>query len=169
MDSSLANKLYPNQERCLHLEGYHLLWNQVVCGACLFREALRDELPSRASIKEASGLFGSPQMDPRLLSHIMLVVGLVPPAPDQSMKDFRRQRRQRSWPSPRLYPFTSALWQLMGVQPPLARVLVEFCQGYTEVQIAERNGLSLYNVTNRMMKAVQTSRKFVQVEDGYLS
>lgn len=169
MDLSLADKLYKDRQNCLHLENYQLLWQQVVCGACLFREGVIDELPSRTTIKEASGLFGGPATDPRMMSHLMVVVGLVPPDPTETMSAFRKRRRRQSWPSPKLFPFTSALWQLMGVQPPLARVFVEFCKGYSEIEIAQRSDLSLYNVTNRIVKAVHTSRKFIKVDHGYLS
>lgn len=102
-------------------------------------------------------------MDPRLIEHMIVTVGLVPPEPHESTKQFRERRRKQSWPSPKLYPFTSTLWQMMGFQPPLAKVLVEFCKGYNEVQIAEQMGLSVYNVKERLRKSVQIGHKQLRI------
>lgn len=163
LDESFTLKLYRNRPRCLHVPSY-LIWNgvQAVCGPCYFRDGVQDELPTRMTIREASGLFGAPQFDPRTIEHLMVSVGLVPPDPDESMERFRRRRRTQSKPSPNLYPFTTALWRLMGYQPPLARVLVQFCQGLTEIEIARSMDLSLFNVQDRLRKSVHTSKKYLK-------
>lgn len=171
INSSLYPKLYKNAAGCLHLEGYQILAGEaslVVCGACYFRDGVIGEVPTRINrgARTHEGLFGAPTIDPKLVSHLFLVVGLVPPAPHQSMREFRRLRSQRSKPNPKLYPFTTALWRLMGYQPPLARVLLLFCEGKSEIEIANEMDLSLYNVHDRLRKAVHTGRKYLR-QDGY--
>lgn len=162
-DPSLTPKLYIKQATCLHLESYQI-WNGVstTCGPCFFREGVLGELPSRVTIREETGAFGSPQFDPRFVAHVMLTSGFVPPEPGEPMKAYRQRRRRISHPSPSLYPISSAVWELMGVQPPLAKVLVVFCQGYNELQIADQMDLSLYNVYTRLRKAVHAGRKFLK-------
>lgn len=167
MNPSLHTKLY-DKARCLHLPNYELSALSVVCGACFFREGVLDEVPTRASIKEASGLFGAPQYNPQLMAHLMVEIGLVPPAPDEPLSQFRKRRQRQSWKS-KQFPFTNALWDLMGVQPPLARVFVEFCKGYSEFEVAESQQLSLYNVVGRMTKAVHVSKKFLRIDYGAIS
>lgn len=93
----------------------------------------------------------------------MISVGLVPPEPEQSLREFRLQRSRRSKPNPKLFPFTSALWQLMGVQPPLGRVLVKFCEGYSELEIGAQLDLSIYNVQERLRKSTNTAHKFLRI------
>lgn len=122
-----------------------------------------DEVPTRINMREGSGLFGAPQFDPRLLEHLMVSAGLVPPEPEQTLDEFRKQRSRQSNPNPKKFPFTTALWRLMGYQPPLATVLVKFCAGNTEVDIAQRMGLSLFNVTDRLRKAVHSGQKLLEL------
>lgn len=166
MDVSFIETLYGERQRCLHTERY-LIYDKVLntthCGPCYFREGILDELPTRINIREDSGLFGSPQFDPRFIEHAMISAGLVPPEPHQSLREFREQRIIHSQPSPKAFPFTSTLWKLMGYQPPLAKVLLRFCQGYREVEIAEQMDLSLYNVTDRLSKAVHSGQKMLRI------
>ena len=162
--TSLIPKLYTKLPTCLHVDSYQI-WDgvQAVCGPCYFRMGVLDELPTRITMREESGAFGSPQFDPRFISHVMLSAGLIAPNPGESMKEFRQRRRRTSYPSPHLFPFTSAVWELMGVQPPLAKVLVQFCQGYGEYEIADHMELSLYNVHERLRKAVHVAKKNLKV------
>lgn len=171
LSPSLSSKLYTDQQKCLHSNSYHI-WTKsspVVCGACYFRDGVLDELPTRTTIRRDSGTFGAPEIDPLLIEHAMVTVGLVPPLPGQALQQFRIERRKRSQPNPRLFPFTSALWELVGKQPPLARVMVLFCQGYSEVEIADRLNLSLYNAHERLRKSIHTSKKFLKVDHGSIS
>jgi hypothetical protein len=148
----------------LHAEDY-TLWDPYLhglCGPCYFREGFREELPSRVTIRERSGLFGAPAINPQLIQHIELSFGLIPPDPGESLKRWRRRRdRLSERPAPKVFPFGSALWNLMNYQPPLARVLVKFCQGKDEVTIADEMDLSLFNVHERMVKAVRTGQRFL--------
>lgn len=164
--TKLRDKLYTKHPSCLHTESYIIrdkLTGILYCGPCFFREGVESELPTRLTIRETSGLFGAPQYDPRLMTHLMISVGLVPPDPEQSLREFRTQRSRRSKPNPKLFPFTSSLWELMGVQPPLGRVLVKFCEGYNELAIARDLNLSLYNVQERLRKSVNTGYKFLRI------
>jgi DNA-directed RNA polymerase specialized sigma24 family protein len=49
----------------------------------------------------------------------------------------------------------------MGYQPPLAKVLLKFCEGHNEADIANSMDLSLYNVQQRLNKAVRVSQQFL--------
>jgi hypothetical protein len=171
METSFITKLYSEQRRCLHLESYQI-WVPIlgaVCGACHIRNGVLDELPTRTTIHQESGLFGAPETDPRLIEHVMVTAGLVPPAPDMPLREFKRIRRIQSKPNWKQFPFTTALWELMGIQPPLARVLVEFCKGYNEIEVSERLDLSPFNVCTRMRKAVQVTRKYLKVDHAAVS
>lgn len=136
--------------------------HRTTCGPCYFREAFTDELPTRMTIKEFSGLFGSPQMDPKLLAHVTVSMGLMPPEPGENLKEFRRRRELKGYsrPTPKLFPVASALWKLMGFQPPLALPLIRFCQGHTEHEIAEETGQSLFGVHLSLMKATRLAKKW---------
>jgi len=154
-----------------HAEEY-MLWDpfrQLFCGPCFFRDGFLDELPTRVTIKTGTGNFGAPAIDSRLVEHIELSFGLVPPDPGEPLHVWRRRRdRFSNKPSPGLFPFGSALWNLMNYQPPLARVLVKFCQGKNESQIASELDLSLFNVHDRMVKAVRTGQGFLKHGDKNL-
>lgn len=162
VSTSLAAKLYQGNTSCLNLPIYEI--EEVrgsVCGPCYFREGYREELPSRVTIREYSGLFGAPQYHPALMNHLSIYLGLVPPEPGENLRNYRRRRSQRHHPSSKSFPFISALWYLMGYQPPLAKVLKLFCEGYNEAQIADYLDISLYNAQERLNKAVRTSQQFL--------
>lgn len=153
----------------LHSDDY-ILWDPYLhnlCGPCFFREGFQTELPSRVTIRERSGLFGGPAINPQLIQHIEMSFGLVPPDPGESLKRWRKRRdRFSDHPSPKVFPFGSALWNLMNYQPPLARVLVKFCQGKDEIMIGDELHLSLFNVHERMVKAVRTGQRFLTHGDS---
>lgn len=161
----LFTKLYSGNSGCLHLEGYQIRdpYQRILCGPCYFREGFWEEMPTRMSIKEDSGLFGSPQIDPRTLAHIMIYTGLIMPEPGESLKHFRKRRERLSKPTASLFPFASALWKLTGFQPPLARVLILFVQGKNELQIAETIDQSIYNTQDRLRKGARIAAKFLAI------
>ena len=155
-----------------HKDDY-ILWDPFLhnlCGPCFFREGFLEELPTRVSASYRyfpTGNHGAPELDSRLIAHIELGFGLVPPDPGEPLSIWRARRNRLSpKPSPGLYPFGSALWNLMNYQPPLARVLVRFCTGQDEPQIAEEMKLSLHNVHERMVKAVRTGQRFLKNGDS---
>jgi hypothetical protein len=132
------------------------------CGPCYFREGFSSEIPTRMTVKEMSGLFGSPQMDPKLLAHVDIAMGLMPPQPGEDLKSFRRRREHQGYsrPTPKLFPFASALWKLMGFQPPLALALLRFCEGYAEDSIASAQGDSLFGIHIKLSKATRIANKW---------
>lgn len=162
---NLSYKLYKGKSGCLHSERYFIQDRllQPICGACFFREGFISELPARMTFKEYSGLFGSHQMHPDLLRHLNISEGLIPPAPNENLARYRKRRLQATSPLPYKFPYISALWQLMGYQPPLARALVLFVQGHNEVEIAQTLDVSLFNVIERMGKAVHVGKRFLEV------
>jgi hypothetical protein len=157
---SLREKLHHK-----HLEDY-LLWDpyqHYLCGPCFFRDGFQTELPSRVTIREGTGNYGAPAIDYRFIEHVEVSLGLVPPDPGEPLPQWRKRRdRLSSRPNPKLFPFISSLWNLMNFQPPLAKPLIRFCQGMDEVEIAEELDLSLYNVHERLVKAVRTGQGFLK-------
>lgn len=161
--TTLHQTLYQGNPGCLGSSSYEIEEvTGTICGPCYFRQGFRDELPARVSFREYSGLFGAPQYHPHLITHLTVSMGLVPPEPGEKLTNYRRRRsRNHLNPSPKLFPFISALWELMGYQPPLARVLIKFCEGKNEIAIANEMDLSLYNVQERLSKAARVSQKFL--------
>lgn len=132
------------------------------CGPCYFREGFSSEIPNRMTVKEFSGLFGSPQMDPKLLAHVDIAMGLIPPLPGEDLRTFRKRREDHGYskPTPKLFPFASALWKLMGYQPPLALALLRFCEGRPESDIAREMNASLFGTHLTLMKAIRIANKW---------
>lgn len=153
----------------VHSDDY-IIWDPFLhnlCGPCYFREGFRDELPSRVTIREGTGNYGAPAIDPRVIRHIELTIGLEPPRVGEALTRWRRRRnRFAKEPSPQMFPFASALWNLMNYQPPLAKPLVKFCYGMNEFQIADDLDISFYNVHERLMKAVRTGQRFLNAKEA---
>lgn len=160
----VSQKLYTGNAGCLHSVRYILQDRllQPICGACFFREGYISELPARMTYREYSGLFGSPQMHQSLQKHIQVSEGLLPPRPEESLARYRKRRARTNPSLPDQFPYLSALWELMGYQPPLAKVLIPFVQGRSEAEIAELMNISLFNVVERMGKAVHVGKRFLQ-------
>lgn len=154
-----------------------------LCGLCLFKQGYDSETPTRIHLFKTLAENGNPETNPKFFSHLFLVQGLVLPRVDsdgnlEPLHEFRRRRgqlhcnadcptichkhrpRERDHytePAWRLFPVASALWKLMGFQPPLGIVLVRGVNGFTEMQIAAQLETSLQNVHIRMAKAVRTA------------
>ena len=157
--------LYAGNSGCLHVDTYRIKdpYGNVFCGPCHFRWGFWNEAPSRMTVKTFSGLFGSPQTDPRTMAHIMAAAGLILPEPDEGLKEFRRRRKRLSEPTASLFPYISSLWHLTGYQPPLARVLISFVKGKREDEIASEMNTSIYNVQQQLAKSVRVANRFLQV------
>lgn len=138
------------------------------CGLCFFRLGFESELPTRIHVSvnprySTLAVNGNPEMAPKFFSHLLLVMGLKPPRSGENLNRFRasRARGQYTKPAPRLFPVASALWKLMGYQPPLGIVLVAAVGGRTEVEIARLHDLSVWNVHQRMVKAIHTAMGYI--------
>jgi hypothetical protein len=163
--TELFTILYAGKTSCLHVDGYFIRnpYGDIRCGPCSFRTGFWDEMPGRMSVKEFSGLYGAPKLDPRTEAHIMASAGLIMPMPDEALKSFRRRRKRLSQPTASLFPYISALWHLTGYQPPLARVLIRFVEGRSEAEIASEMDQSLYNVQQRLAKSVRVANRFLRM------
>jgi hypothetical protein len=120
------------------------------CGLCLLRDGYDAETPTRIHLFKTLAENGNPETSPKFFAHLFLVQGLVSPRVDadgnlEPLHEFRRRRgqlkcsiscpqpcfehqprtrEQYTEPAKRLFPVASALWKLMGYQPPLGVVLV---------------------------------------------
>lgn len=137
------------------------------CGLCFFKQGWESEIPTAVHEAHVLAQNGNPQTAPKFMAHLFLVMGLKQPDPGVSLREFRRIR---NWPlareqyteaAPGLYPISSSLWRLMGYQPPLGIVLVRAVSGFTEQQIATELDLSLWNVVDRMGKAIRTALGYI--------
>lgn len=154
-----------------------------ICGLCLFKEGFEGELPTRIHQFKTLADNGNPQQAGKFQAHVFLTMGLVLPRVDsdgrpEPLHEYRRRRGQlhcdRSCRQPclehqprerehytepawKLFPVASALWKLMGYQPPLGIVLVRGVNGRTEAEIAKELDTSHQNVVIRMAKAVRTA------------
>lgn len=156
------------------------------CGLCFFREAIEGETPNRIHQFKTLADNGNPETSPKLMAHLQVSMGLVPPRSGESLPEYRKRRsalarepytrrsptdpkklvqwvraERFSSPSFRLFPVTSALWKLMGYQPPLGRVLVEGVNGRTEREIAEHLSTSVLDIHIRMVKAIRVGMGFI--------
>lgn len=156
------------------------------CGLCFFREGTESEVPTRIHQFKTLADNGNPQTTAKMISHMHVSMGLKPPEPGEALSDFRKRRsalaREQyttrnpfdhskivpqfrlepfSRPAPGLFPITSALWRLMGYQPPLGRVLVLGVGGRTETEIAATISVSVLDVYIRMAKAIRVAVGFI--------
>lgn len=158
----------------------------LLCGLCFFREGVEGEIPNRIHQFKTLAANGNPETMPKMVSHLHVVMGLKGPNPGESLSAYRKRRNSLtreqytarsplkdhklfqavrverfSSPAPGLFPVTSALWQLMGYQPPLGLVLVEGVYGRTEREIAKSLDVSVLNIYVRMAKAIRIGMGFI--------
>jgi hypothetical protein len=156
------------------------------CGLCFFREGYQSEIPTRIHQFKTLATNGNPETTPKMVSHLHVVMGLIPPKPGENLQAYRKRRtslareqyttrsplpdhklvkqtRQEpfSRPAVGLFPVTSALWKLMGYQPPLGRVLIEGVNGRTEYEIADKLDSSVLDIHLRMAKAIRVGMGFI--------
>lgn len=161
------------------------------CGLCFFREGVEAEVPNRIHAYKQTAENGNPETAPKFMAHLHTVMGLTPPQNGESLQEYRKRRialaREQytvrhpddhsriidlgkvvpfSKPSPKLFPVTSALWRLMGFQPPLGIVLVEGVNGRTEAEIARKLSTSTLDIYIRMAKAIRTGMGFIPDDSG---
>jgi hypothetical protein len=158
----------------------------LLCGLCFFKEGVEGEVPGRIHQYKVLAANGNPETTPKMASHIFVVMGLKAPNLGESLQAYRQRRNSLareqytarspleghklflqtrverfSSPAPGLFPVTSALWRLMGYQPPLGLVLVEGVYGRTEREIAAKLDVSVLNIYIRMAKAIRVGMGFI--------
>lgn len=137
------------------------------CGLCFFKLGWETEIPGRIHLFKTLADNGNPETSPKFMAHIFLVMGLKPPEPTENLREFRRKRKsprareQYTQVAPSLFPISSALWKLMGYQPPLGVVLVRAVEGRSEPEIAHELDSSIVSVHIRMAKAVRTAMRYI--------
>lgn len=141
------------------------------CGLCFFRGGYEAELPTRIHVTinprfSTLAENGNIEMAPKFFSHLFLAMGLKPPKKDENLRHFRasRARGQYTKAAPSLFPVATALWKLMGYQPPLGTILIAGVTGQTEQEIAKHLDLSIFGVYQRMMKAIHLAMHFLPKE-----
>jgi hypothetical protein len=158
----------------------------MLCGLCFFREGVEAEVPNRIHQFKTLAANGNPETTPKMVSHLHVVMGLKGPNSGESLTAYRKRRisptreqytarspleghklfqltrsERFSSAAPGLFPVTSALWRLMGYQPPLGLVLVEGVYGRTEREIAYKFDVSVLNIYVRMAKAIRIGVGFI--------
>jgi hypothetical protein len=150
---------------CRHSPLYLIFENDTAsCGFCHVHDGIQHELPGKLHFSKQLTTNGNPQQTPLLLAHVQLIEGLKPPQPWQSTKQYRLARGQLDTkPAHEIFPYTSALWELMGYQPPIATPLVKALYGKTETEIAAELKTSQYSVFVSIAKAVRWTLKYVRI------
>lgn len=156
---ALPSNLYVGDHRCGHSSN---LIVQDVCLFCFLQDGFQNELPGRLHLGRQLADNGNPEQAPRLISHVQVVEGFRPPRPNQNLRSYRLARKQYSRPAHGLFPFTSALWELMGYQPPLAIPLIRAISGENLPKIAENLDISIYNLQNRIEKGIKLTLGFLR-------
>jgi hypothetical protein len=132
------------------------------CGLCWLLDGFQSEIPGRIHSYKLLAENGNPETSERFLAHAEAVMGLIPPRPDQDLHAYRLAREQLYRPSQRQFPVTYALWMMFGYQPPLAEPLTYKLYGMPDWEIAERLGVSTYNVQIRLVKATRLALRYVR-------
>jgi hypothetical protein len=158
----------------------------LLCGLCFFRDGYEAELPASIHLHKALAENGNPETIGLLMSHLNVVMGLIPPKKGEDIKAYQRRRNalareqyttrsplpdhriiqqvrhiKFTSPSWRMFPVASSLWKLMGYQPPLGIVLVRGVGGRVETEIASELDISHMDVHIRMAKAIRTAIRYL--------
>lgn len=170
LDSNIINSLPYEALRVVLDCGHSFLYmvqpqehGPVVCGLCLFKQGFEGELPGRLHLFKTLAENGKPQTAPMFMSHLKVIMGLKAPPRDVSLKQFKQSRARGHYSSPArtIFPVASALWELMGYQPPLGIVVVRAVGGRNEFEIAKELNDSVRSIHIRMAKGVRTALRFL--------
>lgn len=141
-------------------------WNErtpAFCGLCFLADLLSDEMPPKIHEYKVLADNGKPEMKPRFVGHLETALGLVPPAPNQSLKQFRLARKQYTRPPSKNHtPATYGLWTLMGYQPQMAKPLLRLLVGCSEQAVMAEMNMSLYNLQVTVAKAIRTCLRYAR-------
>lgn len=141
-------------------------WNEgtpAFCGLCFLYNVFRDEHPTRIHEYKQLTVNGNPETKQAFLKHVESVMGLTGPKPGQSLRNYRLAREQYSRrPNRSNLPVTSALWELFGSQPKMAKPLLRALLGVTEPDIARQLDMSIYNLQTTIAKAIRTTLRYVR-------
>lgn len=152
---------------CPHSSVMIVDWETAFCGLCFLREGYADELPGKLHFVKTLADNGNPQQTGSFIGHVSLVEGLKPPKKGQTINNASRARSIiGSRPLPKQFPFASAVWVVVDKQPPLGVPLAYAVTGLSEIDIARRMLLSLYNVNERLEKAVSMAMRIVRKYDA---
>lgn len=136
---------------CRHSNLYEIAG---VCGLCFIQSRYDSEVPSRLHAYKVLAENGNPETHTVFLAHQETVLGLVPPASGQNLRDFRLARAQYTV-ARGLFPVTTAMVKAMGYQPPLVLPVVRAVQGFTEAEIAAQLDDSLWSIHIRISKGIR--------------
>lgn len=156
---ALPDILYVGNGSCDHPFIYQV---KDVCLICFFKDGFQNEIPGQIHFAKSLADNGNPQQTGRMMAHVSLVAGFRPPNPNQNMRDYRRSREQYTKVAHGLFPFTSALWELMSFQPPLATPTILLISGLKAPKIAEKLDISIYNVQERVQKGINLAVGFLR-------
>lgn len=152
--------------RCGHSSEFLVYWETMFCGLCFFREGYFDELPKKLHhTKRSLADNGNPQQVGKLESHVKVVEGIIAPLENQSLEAFSRVRNAlETRPATKQFPFASALWEMMGKQPPLGLTLV-YAIHYPLDEVAAKLGVSVLNAHERLAKALNYATNLLRKYD----
>jgi hypothetical protein len=136
----------------------------IFCGLCWLQEAWNSEFPGRFHEYKLLAENGNPETSPAFWSHLKANLGLIPPKPDENLETYRLARKRLyGEPNKNRYPIAWALYEVLGVQPKLARPLLLHLCGFSFDYIRAENQMSTYGVHQSMSKGIRlVVRKIVK-------
>lgn len=133
------------------------------CGLCWLKRVWEDEIPGRIHAYKQLAENGNPELGPQFRRHLEVLVGLRPPEPDQNLRDYRLARGQLCVPpKKRVHPVTTALWDIMGKQPIIARCLIRTMLGQELTEIAVDLGITPYGAYQATAKGIRMTLRFLR-------
>lgn len=166
---SYERSLSERNARCGHPFTYQIVWEHPFCGLCFLIDGYQQGLPMALHRSKSLAENGNPAQSGALQSHVRVVEGLLLPSEGQTLKDFSRAREQYmgSKPAPTTFPVASALWEMCGKQPPLAKpLLLAVVQQKPHVDIAVELDLSLWRLVSTLKKGISMATNLVRKYDG---
>lgn len=157
---ALPDFLYVGGSGCGHADRYFF---HASCALCFLKYAFEGEIPGQLHLSKTLTDNGNPQQTPKFISHVQVIEGFKPPTIGENLRKYRLARKQYTAPAHKIFPVSSALWELMGYQPPLARPLILLVSGYSDRKIAEIMGISIYNLHERLFKGVKLTLQWMRL------
>lgn len=165
----ISSSVLPVQGRssCEHPQTFWLFTQNdstpAFCGLCWLIQVWEDEVPKRLHAYKLLADNGKPEISPQFRRHLEAATGLIPPKPQQSLREYRLAREQYTRrPRKNDYPVTAALWEIMGKQPIIAQSVFRSLCGQDAVDIATDLGITPYGAYKATAKGIRMILRYLR-------
>lgn len=133
------------------------------CGLCWLKRVWEDEIPGRVHAYKVLAENGKPEIAPQFRRHLEVMVGLRPPDRGQNLREYRLARGQLCVPPRKAsYPVSSALWDIMGKQPIIARCIIRSMVGQELADIAVDLQITPYGAYQATAKGIRMTLRYLR-------